>query len=266
MTDKNQHFGEPIICDRNGKPIYAKTRGQNELIKAIDKYDILFVNGPSGTGKTFCAVCKAVKDIDDNKYQKLVITRPAVESGEELGALPGDINDKISPYMKPIYEFIEQLKNKKQKANVNENGNPYVKGKKRKIKKDLISDDTVESWYNKITIAPLAYMRGATFSNAFVIMDEGQNVSASQMKMFLTRLGVGSKVVITGDASQSDLDRRTRSGFRHAQKLLHDVEGIGFITLDENDIVRHKLVKDIILKYEKEDTFRTMVNSNEEPA
>ena len=275
MLDKNQRFGEPIICDYKGRPIYAKTHGQNELAKAIDKHDILFVNGPAGTGKTFIAVCKAVKDIDDNKYQKLVITRPAVESGEELGALPGDVNDKISPYMKPIYQCIEQLKNRPKSTVTDngdrkgsQNGNHYVKGKKKKINKNIINnpEDTIENWYSKIIISPLAYMRGLTYSDSFIIMDEAQNVTATQMKLFLTRLGLNSKVVITGDASQSDLDRRTRSGFNHAQKLLKGVEGIGFITLTENDIVRHKLVKDIIMKYEHEDTFRTMVNSNEEPA
>ena len=252
MTHKKQPFGEPIIYDRNGKPIYAKTHGQHELVKAIDQYDILFVNGPAGTGKTFISVCKAVKAIDENRYEKLVLTRPAVESGEELGALPGDINDKISPYMKPLYQCIEKIKCKKPKSNGNGNGNGN--GKKKKITKAEPQDDSkyIEGLFDKIDVSPLAYMRGLTFTNSFIIMDEAQNVSDKQMKLFLTRLGQHSKVIINGDESQSDLDRNIRSGFRHAQKLLNDVKGIGFVTLNENDIVRHKLVKDIILKYEHE--------------
>lgn len=240
---KTKPFGEPIVLDRNGKPIYAKTQGQHGLSLAIDEYDILFVNGPAGTGKTFLSVCKAVKAIDDGAYQRLILTRPAVESGEELGALPGDLNDKISPYMKPLYQCIEKLKPKKP---TNGNGN----GKKKK--KVVKEDQYIDNWYSRVEVSPLAYMRGLTFEDAFILMDEAQNVSEKQMKLFLTRMGHGAKVVITGDATQSDLDRKTRSGFKHAQNLLKGVDKVGFITLDERDIVRHKLVKDIILKYEEE--------------
>jgi len=268
VNTKRKPFGDPIIHDRNGKPIHAKTHGQYELTQAIDKYDILFVNGPAGTGKTFLSVCKAVKAIDDKKFKKLILTRPAVESGEELGALPGDINDKISPYMKPLYQCIEKLKAKKPPVLRNNNTKTGMKKKARKKTaiKTVTNTDTqfVESWYKKIEVSPLAYMRGLTFEDAFILMDEAQNVSETQMKLFLTRMGVGSKAIITGDASQSDLNRSTRSGFKHAQTLLTGVEGIGFVTLTENDIVRHKLVKDIILRYEQKDSFRTRVYSNQD--
>jgi len=210
----NTKFGTAIIHDKNGKPIYAKTHGQHELAQAIDKHDILFVNGPAGTGKTFVSICKAVKAIDDKRYEKLILTRPAVESGEELGALPGDVNDKISPYMKPLYQSIEKLKQKRLPSPKIENGNGKKKIKKKIIKaRPIAIDDTqyIDEWYKQIEVSPLAYMRGLTFENAFILMDEAQNVSASQMKLFLTRLGLHSKVIITGDITQSDLDRRTRS-------------------------------------------------------
>lgn len=257
MTSKTKPFGEPILFDANGKPVHAKTQGQFELIQAIDKYDILFVNGPAGTGKTFLSICKAVQYIDDNKYKKLILTRPAVESGEELGALPGDIDEKITPYMKPLYQSLEKLKKKKpiQKKEFEKgNGNgKKKKSTKKTLKRKNAEEEYIEDFYKKVEISPLAYMRGLTFENAFIIIDECQNVTTEQMKMFLTRLGIGSKVILTGDASQSDLIRRNvRSGFAHAQNLLEGVKGIGSITLNENDIVRHRLVKDIILKYEGE--------------
>jgi phosphate starvation-inducible PhoH-like protein len=258
VSSKTKPFGEPILYDAYGKPVHAKTQGQYELVQAIDKFDILFVNGPSGTGKTFLSICKAVQYIDDKKYKKLILTRPAVESGEELGALPGDIDDKITPYMKPLYQSLEKLKKKKPKPkNLEEIANNGNNKKKKATKKTVVKrnaeDKYIENFYKKVEISPLAYMRGLSFENTFILADECQNMTSEQMKMFLTRLGVGSKVILTGDASQSDLIRRNvRSGFAHAQKLLNGVKGIGFITLDENDIVRHRLVKDIILKYENE--------------
>lgn len=195
-------------------------------------------------------MCAAVKAIEEGQYKKIILTRPIVESGEEIGFLPGDLNEKIAPYMKPLYQSIEHLKPHK-----NGNGN----GSK---KKKAVQQDYMEDWDKKIEISPLAYMRGLTHQNAFIIMDEAQNVTIPQMKLFLTRIGHNTKVVITGDASQSDLERRTRSGFRHAQQLLDDVEGIGFVKLTENDIVRHKLVKDIIIKYENEESYKTRTLSN----
>ena len=265
---KTQSFGQKIVNDANGRPVYAKTHGQSELIKAIDKYDIIFVNGPAGTGKTFLAICKAVVGLDSGRYERLVLTRPAVEAGEELGFLPGSLDDKIGPYMRPLYDSIEKLK-KKKKATTHQDDHQLQRGapSRKKGKGEWGKEKEVEKeddWTENVEIAPLAYMRGATHANSFVILDEAQNVSPAQMKMFLTRMGEGSKIVITGDASQTDLNNRIGSGFRHAQNLLANVEGIGFVTLNENDIVRHKLVKDIILKYEKEDSRKYKVMGNRE--
>ena len=265
-----QKFGQSVIKDAKGKDIYAQTHGQLELLKAIDAHDILFVNGPAGTGKTFMAVCKAVSALDNpnNRCKRIVLTRPAVESGEELGFLPGSLDEKIGPYMKPLYDSIEKLK-KKPKKSVPKNDDQNQRGAKRRRKSDQVDTDTsaneLNEWMKNIEIAPLAYMRGSTFDDSFIILDEAQNTTSGQMKLLLTRLGKGSKVVITGDVTQTDLNNRVQSGFRHAQRLLSDVKGVGFVTLDERDIVRHKLVKDIILKYEKEDSYRNKVYSNKGP-
>ena len=263
---KSNSFGHKIVNDADGRPIYAKTHGQHELIKAIDAHDIIFVNGPAGTGKTFLAVCKAVVGLDRKKYERLVLTRPAVESGEELGFLPGSLDEKIGPYMRPLYDSIEKLKKKKKPVTVHDD-NQIQRGQssRKKNKVDPHQKEEKDDWLEQVEIAPLAYMRGATMDKSFVILDEAQNVTPSQMKMFLTRMGNGSKVVITGDASQTDLNSRVGSGFRHAQRLLADVEGIGFVHMDERDIVRHRLVKDIILKYEKEDSYKYKVDGNRGP-
>lgn len=247
-------FGPAIIEDNSGKSIFPKTQGQFDLVEAIDKYDILFINGPSGTGKTYLAVCKAVAAMKQNKYDKLIITRPAVESGESLGHLPGSLDEKIAPFMKPIFDYINELK---PKANTLEQEVktvlPTPKKKKAKFE-DVIKDPSskTDPWYKRVEILPIAYMRGVSFKNSFVISDESQNMSILQMKMFLTRIGANSKVIITGDASQSDLNRKLRSGFRHAQEILKGVKEIGFITLGEDDIMRHKVIKEIIIRYEKD--------------
>lgn len=260
---RQKPFGQTIIKDKNGKPVKALTQGQYDLVEAIEKYDILFVNGPAGTGKTFLATCKAVAGLQDGIYERLCLSRPAVETGEGLGFLPGDLNDKIAPYMRPLYDSIDKLKPKPRKVLNQANGKP----RRRKGPQDdpEVQMEEVE-WAKNIEINPLEYMRGLTMENSFIILDEAQNVTSDQMKMLLTRMGWGSKIVITGDASQCDLDRRTNSGFRHAQQLLKGVEGIGFIQLTEHDIVRHKLVKDIIKRYEKEDSYRNKVYSNRDRA
>jgi len=258
-------FGEPIINDRFGNPIIPMTQGQFELVNAIETHDIVFVNGPAGAGKTFIATCMAVAAMDAGRFKHLVLTRPIVESGEELGFLPGTMEEKVEPYMRPLYESLEKLKPKRPKAtDMNYHDSQIGNVKKTMNKKPLRKPsgwdnapeggyrrkDPLEDWWSKVEVAPLAYMRGATFDNSFIILDEAQNVQSSQMKLMLTRLGKGSKVVVCGDATQSDLDRRTKSGFRHAQHLLKGVDGIGFVTLTEDDIVRHKLVRDIIIRYE----------------
>ena len=223
-------FGQTIITDYKGNRIQAKTQGQLELVNAIDKYDILFVNGPAGTGKTFLATCKAVRFLQEHVYERIVLTRPAVESGEELGFLPGSLDDKIAPYMKPLYDSIVKIKGKKADPMNQHSPQKQSMGAdtKRRSKKQQASNDKarqeIEDWSQKVEVAPLAYMRGSTFDNSFIIMDEAQNVTPAQMKLFLTRLGNNSKVIITGDVSQSDLDRRVGSGFTHAQKLLNDVD------------------------------------------
>lgn len=259
MTRQKQ-FGQTIVKDRNGKPVRAMTQGQYELSQAIDKYDVLFVNGPAGTGKTFLAACKAIAGLQEGKYDRVCITRPAMESGEELGFLPGSLEDKIAPYMRPLYESIDKLKPKPKKVAVDGGAG---KGKRKRGSKEPVEyrEEEVE-WAKRIEVAPLAYMRGITMENSFIILDEAQNVTPSQMKLFLTRIGWNSKVVITGDASQSDMARRSDSGFRHAQKLLKGIEGLGFVHLKDTDIVRHRIVRDIIKKYEKADSYRNHVMSN----
>lgn len=256
----NKFFGQPIIYDRNNKPISAKTNGQLELIKAIDKYDILFVNGPAGTGKTFLAICKAMVGIKDGTYDKMIVTRPAIESGEHLGFLPGSLDEKIRPFMKPIYDCIQDLQPEEFSSNGNGNGKKKKANGGKKDKTD---------WTKKIEVFPLAYMRGSTIKDSFVIADEAQNMKSSQMKMFLTRIGMGSKVILTGDASQTDLDSRMESGFRHAQKILTGIKEIGFVTLTEEDIVRHGVIKKIIVRYErdafKSGKYRGNVISNRDP-
>ncbi|MCI4463156.1 MAG: PhoH family protein [Caldisericum sp.] len=215
-----------IIEDIKGRGITPKTLGQKKFIEAVNKSDITFVIGPAGTGKTYLSVAIAVKYLLSNKVSRIILTRPVVEVGEKIGYLPGDIQQKVDPYFRPIYdalfEFLGQEKTQK-----------------------LINNKTIE-------IAPLAFMRGRTLNDAFIIMDEAQNTTFSQMKMFLTRLGIGSKMVITGDLTQSDLlASQGRNGLEVAIDILRNVEGIEFVFLDINDIVRHTLVQKIINAYEK---------------
>ncbi len=218
-------FEKPILIDRYGNPIQAKTKGQSRLIQEIKSHDITFAAGPAGTGKTFIAVALAVAALEKKLVNKLILCRPAVESGESLGFLPGEISDKIAPYMRPLHDSLSVL----------------LAPEKLKAYRDM----------NAVEIAPLAYMRGRTLSKCFVILDEGQNTTTLQMKMFLTRIGLNTKVVITGDESQVDLPRNENSGFAHARKILSDIEGIGQVKLDVSDVVRHRLVMDIIEAYER---------------
>ncbi|MFU2157661.1 MULTISPECIES: PhoH family protein [Caldisericum] len=215
-----------IIEDVKGRGIVPKTLGQKKFIEAVNKNDITFVIGPAGTGKTFLSVAMAVKYFLSNKISRIILTRPVVEVGEKIGYLPGDIQQKVDPYFRPIYdalfEFLGQEKTQR-----------------------LISNKTIE-------IAPLAFMRGRTLNDAFIIMDEAQNTTFSQMKMFLTRLGMGSKMVVTGDLTQSDLlASQGKNGLELAVEILKNVDGIEFVYLDVTDIVRHNLVQKIINAYEK---------------
>lgn len=220
------HLEKPILIDRFGHPVQPKTKGQSRFIQVIKKNDLVFAGGPAGTGKTFLAVAMAVQALEKKMVERVILCRPAVESGESLGFLPGEVNEKIAPYMRPLHDSLSTM---------------------------LSTDRLREYWDgNSIEIAPLAYMRGRTLSASFIILDEAQNSTVSQMKMFLTRIGQNSKVILTGDESQVDLPGSARSGFAHARKILSGIEGIGQIELGLEDIVRHRLVREIIKAYEKD--------------
>ncbi len=214
-----------ILYGTKGSPIKAKTVNQQRLVKAVQDYDLVFALGPAGTGKTFISVAMAVKALKNKQVKKIIITRPAVEAGENLGFLPGDLKEKIDPYLRPIYDALNDMI-------------PYEK-LKFYMEREIIE------------IAPLAYMRGRTLNNAFILLDEAQNTTPMQMKMFLTRMGPDSKMIVTGDTSQIDLPANQRSGLKEAVRILVEVNSIGFVELNERDVVRHRLVRDIIEAYGK---------------
>ena len=206
-----------ILYGVGGKIIKAKTLNQKRLVESMDKNDMVFAIGPAGTGKTYTGVALAVKALKEKQVKRIILTRPAVEAGENLGFLPGDLNEKLDPYMQPLYDSL----------------------------RDMIPNETLQSYLSKgtIQIAPLAFMRGRTLDNAFVILDEAQNSTHSQMKMFLTRMGVNSKFMITGDPEQIDLPKSMISGLKEALLILKSSNGIGIIRLDDKDVIRHRLVK-----------------------
>lgn len=216
-----------IVYGTNGKAIRARTKNQKELLTIVEENDIVFSIGPAGTGKTYTAVALAVKALKNKTVRKIILTRPAVEAGESLGFLPGDLKDKIDPYLRPLYDALDEM----------------IPADKLKY----FMDNRV------IEIAPLAYMRGRTLNNAFIILDEAQNSTESQLKMFLTRIGPTAKCVITGDMSQVDLPRNQRSGLRKCIDILSDIKGIGILRLSAEDVMRHKLVKQIISAFDKSD-------------
>ena len=214
-----------LVFGQNGKVIRAKTKNQKLLVSASDKNDILFAVGPAGTGKTYTAVALAVRALKNKVVKKIILTRPAVEAGENLGFLPGDLKEKIDPYLRPLYDALD----------------------------DMIPSDKLNYYMTNrvIEIAPLAYMRGRTLDNAFIILDEAQNTTELQIKMFLTRIGPSAKAVITGDMTQIDLPKNQQSGLSKAIHILKNIEGIAHIELDDEDVVRHRLVKQIIRAYER---------------
>ncbi len=216
-------FDEQIAQSAKGKPIRVKTLGQRHYITSIRKHDIVFGIGPAGTGKTYLAVVMAVVALKGGQVKKIVLTRPAVEAGENLGFLPGDLQEKVDPYLRPLYDALN----------------------------DILGMEAVNRLMERgtIEVAPLAYMRGRTLEDSFVILDEAQNTTPEQMKMFLTRLGFGSKMVITGDVTQIDLPRGKRSGLKEAERILANVSGISFVFMSEADVVRHPLVHKIIKAY-----------------
>lgn len=215
-----------VAITARGKQIKCKTLGQKAYVDAAEKNTVVFGVGPAGTGKTFLAVCLAVAALKSRRVEKIILTRPAVEAGEKLGFLPGDLQTKVDPYLRPLYDALQELLG-------TENYGKYME---RGI----------------IEIAPLAYMRGRTLSNAFIILDEAQNTTKEQMKMFLTRMGDGSRVMVTGDLTQIDLPEGKKSGLAHAVKILKDVEGIAVCRLTDKDVVRHPLVMNIIRAYERD--------------
>lgn len=217
-------FEDEITKNAKGKSIRVKTLGQKSYVNAIRRHDLVFGIGPAGTGKTYLAVVTAVDALKNGRAKRIILTRPAVEAGESLGFLPGDLKEKVDPYLRPLYDALNDVLGREQAA--------------RLIEKEIIE------------IAPLAYMRGRTLDNAFVILDEAQNTTPEQMKMFLTRLGFGSKMIITGDITQIDLPKGIESGLQVANRMLRTVEEIAFIHLDESDVVRHPLVQKIIHAYE----------------
>ena len=224
---KELKMDDAIIFGVNGKPIKARTPNQQLLVKTISESDLTFALGPAGTGKTYLAVAMAVRALKNREVRKIILSRPAVEAGERLGFLPGDMKDKIDPYLQPLYDALEDMI-------------PPMKLK-----------EYMET--NVIQIAPLAFMRGRTLNDAMVVLDEAQNTTTHQIKMFLTRLGMGSKMIVTGDVTQIDLPRTTSSGLIQALKILRNVKGIGKVEFEKADIVRHHLVQRIVEAYERFD-------------
>ncbi len=216
-----------IVYNISGKPIKCKSQNQQQLVDAFEKNDMVFATGPAGTGKTYLSIALAVRALKEKTIRKIILSRPVVEAGEKLGFLPGDMKDKIDPYLQPLYDALEDML-------------PAVK-----------LQDMIEK--NVIQIAPLAFMRGRTLSDAVVILDEAQNTTPAQLRMFLTRMGWNTKMIVTGDMTQIDLPRGQKSGLKEALSILKDVEGIGFVPLEQKDIVRHKLVTRIVNAYEAHD-------------
>lgn len=217
-----------IVFGLNGRPISARTPNQQALVDAFNQNDLVFGVGPAGSGKTYTAIALAVKAFKNKEVKKIILSRPAVEAGEKLGFLPGDMKDKIDPYLQPLYDALEDMI-------------PPAK------LKDYIENKIIQ-------IAPLAFMRGRTLNDAVIILDEAQNTSVHQIKMFLTRLGMSAKMIVTGDMTQIDLPPSQQSGLKHALRVLKGVKGIGYVEFDKNDIVRHKLVQRIVDAYDREDS------------
>ena len=223
---KEKNPNDILVFGPNGKTVRARTVNQKKMVQSIEKNDIVFAIGPAGTGKTYTAVALAVRALKNKAVKKIILTRPAVEAGENLGFLPGDLKEKIDPYLRPLYDALD----------------------------DMIPADKLGYYMTTrtIEIAPLAYMRGRTLDNAFIILDEAQNSTDGQLKMFLTRIGGNAKAIITGDVTQIDLPPKVKSGLEKSVRILQNIDGIGHVELDEEDVVRHKLVKAIIKAYDKE--------------
>lgn len=232
LNDKFEETGslensDVLIFGNNGKPIRARTANQRKLVEQCIEKDLIFAIGPAGTGKTYTAIAMAVRALKNKEIRKIILSRPAVEAGERLGFLPGDLKEKIDPYLQPLYDALGDMI------------------PQRKLE-DFIKDKVIE-------IAPLAFMRGRTLSNAYVILDEAQNTTVNQLKMFLTRMGLNTKIIVTGDMTQIDLPRKSDSGLVQAMHILKGIDDIAIVELNQNDIVRHKLVRDIVEAYQRYD-------------
>jgi len=227
VPEAEEEDHETILISSRKKPIHARTENQQKYVDAIRNNDIVFGTGPAGTGKTYLAMAMAVAALRNGEVERLVLTRPAVEAGEKLGFLPGDMQDKVDPYLRPLYDALY----------------------------DMVEYEKLQKLFQQrvVEVAPLAYMRGRTLSNAFIILDEAQNTSSEQMKMFLTRMGVGSKMVVTGDTTQIDLPIGKNSGLIEVQRVLSKVKGIEFVTFSPKDVVRHRLVQNIVEAYGEHD-------------
>lgn len=224
--EKIKDLGSEVIClTHRGKQIRSKTLGQKNYIEAMKKCDIVFSIGPAGTGKTYLAIAMAVNAMRNREVSRIILTRPAVEAGEKLGFLPGDLQDKVDPYLRPLYDALYDILG----------GETYMKYRERGV----------------IEVAPLAYMRGRTLDDSFIILDEAQNTTPEQMKMFLTRMGFGSKIVVTGDITQIDLPTGKNSGLVEATKILKGIKGLDIVYLSEKDVVRHHMVQKIVLAYDR---------------
>jgi len=223
----NGEFEKVLVFGTSGKPVRARTVNQLQLVNDYKANDLIIAEGPAGTGKTYTSIALAVRALKDREVKKIILTRPAVEAGERLGFLPGDMKEKLDPYLQPLYDALH----------------------------DMLPFKKLETWREDgtIQIAPLAFMRGRTLENAFVILDEAQNATISQLKMFLTRMGMNSKFIITGDTTQIDLPKKNDSGLLQAMRILSDIESVSVIKFDERDIVRHKLVRSIVKAYEQEE-------------
>ncbi|MDP4222690.1 MAG: PhoH family protein [Bacteroidota bacterium] len=232
----NGEFEQVIVFGTSGKPVRARTVNQVVLVNDYKTNDLIIAEGPAGTGKTYTSIALAVRALKEREVKKIVLTRPAVEAGERLGFLPGDVKEKLDPYLQPLYDALH----------------------------DMIPFKKLETWLEDgtVQIAPLAFMRGRTLENAFVILDEAQNATVNQLKMFLTRMGISSKFIMTGDTTQIDLPKRSDSGLLQAIRILGGIEGISIIRFDERDIVRHKLVKKIVRAYEQEESDNKNITNN----
>jgi phosphate starvation-inducible PhoH-like protein len=238
-TDTRHLVAEPVVITHRGKPVYPKTRGQAEYCNAMADSGLVFCYGPAGTGKTYLAMAQAVADLRDGRISRIVLSRPILEAGEHLGFLPGDVAEKVDPYLRPLHDALQDMM-----------------GAERFRR--YIERDTIE-------VVPLAYMRGRTINDAFMVLDEAQNTTIAQMKMFLTRMGFGSRMIVTGDITQTDLPPGNLSGMIHALEVLGGIDGIAFVELTGDDIVRHDLVQRIVSAYERSDRARTRPGAEAPP-